>query len=1145
MAGPITPRLKWRVHFTVSSGIGALPIRFIDVWQYEHGGPIQSVPFTASSNAMSNADAYSCLTSPGTAWNSYAAYISGYQFWIDIEFDEPRPVSSVHWYTSSYSGNVRHAEAATVSYWDDAVSDWVEAFSGTVSPIFSVATPLSFVASEPAPSPVGLPIPLTSGTVYSVYDPANSLNGEERPSDGQGVSKILNGVQNSVSGPAEQSDSLRQPIFRESGINGRPYLELDGSRWMNFSVNIPSGILSVPPTLVVAVGRFQQTPGENIGTVVGAANLDNGGKARFALNFVEPEPRVTAIKSQMVGVTVAPGFDLFGALGQSTTLSTMAMTGDGDAVSSYVSDGTNPTSTAITTARLFATGATGVSVLTGDFYGLVRVEGTTQIPQLFRLMNWARGYFLGQFRSVSWRNVGAYGDRRNLNIGVWLEKPAESTATFSRSPITLLGGSGLFYQNGAGECRICFDFMEPRVIDSFMLYHSRNGFSLGEYHIQGSNDLGGPWTTLYSDPAAKTSSTNGTEYPFSNSRAFRYYCLYRPSGNGSTAPYFNRVEFRIDDNADLSWWTEYSIGDRSGLVSVDGTAFRYSVLPQNTVTTLDAWANVSNVSLWAGRTTGSIDLTFTDPVALTGFRWSKLNDGAVWDIQARNSASDPWETLSAGRSFVTSWSQASLVGSFSFSEVTWENDSEFLYYRFVVSGGVTGPQNTLGGLTLKIGGATPPPPPGVAVTVPAGTLSLSGSVPTLEIENNDIDALPGTLTLVGSLPSVVSASAIEPVPGVLVLSGGSPIVSTGVSVQPDSGHLVIAGGEPILYTVVGSLASQLAVMAIGDAGPPPVLASQVAVMAVAEPPPPPVRASQAAVMAIGEVVPDVCMSQVAALVIGHQTDCVTSLCQIWKITRRDGKVYRYTSLDRDLVFGGNVYKACGSLDPSASDNSSIMGSVGSQTLTGIIRDDGISEAELFGGLFDDAYVTSDLVSFDDPTFVPRRLASGWIGQITQGRVVHSLEVVSIGARIEQQALVRVVSPTCSHKFGDAGCGVNVEAMKIPAEITRVMDRGLFYVSVVNPGEDARQWANGRVRFLDGVNAGVVREFKSIDFATGLLSLWALTGLAPAPGDKIEILPGCDLTREGGCTAYANIINFGGFPDVPGTDAVLETPNAKI
>lgn len=380
--------------------------------------------------------------------------------------------------------------------------------------------------------------------------------------------------------------------------------------------------------------------------------------------------------------------------------------------------------------------------------------------------------------------------------------------------------------------------------------------------------------------------------------------------------------------------------------------------------------------------------------------------------------------------------------------------------------------------------------------------------------------------------------------GYLLVTGQPVLASVGITATPGSGGLVIRGGEPLVYTVSGTASSQLAVLAIGEVIPYAQL-SQLSVIAVAEPPPPPVMASQAAVMAIGEIVPDVCLSQAAVLVLGHQTDCVTSLCQIWKITRRDGKVYRYTSLDRDLVFGGKVYKACGSLDPSASDNSSVMGSVGSQTLTGIIRDDGISEAELFGGLFDDAYVTSDLVSFDDPTFVPRRLASGWIGQITQGRVVHSLEVVSIGARIEQQALVRVVSPTCSHKFGDAGCGLNVEAMKIPAEITRVMDRGLFYVSVVNPGDDARQWANGRVRFLDGVNAGVVREFKSIDFATGLLSLWALTGLAPAPGDKIEILPGCDLTREGGCTAYANIINFGGFPDVPGTDAVLETPNAKI
>lgn len=623
-----------------------------------------------------------------------------------------------------------------------------------------------------------------------------------------------------------------------------------------------------------------------------------------------------------------------------------------------------------------------------------------------------------------------------------------------------------------------------------------------------------------------------------NNTAARYYRIQCTAGRASV-DYYN-VRFKIDD-VNSGWNDPYSGGNRSGLINVTGLNF------QHTTVISGAYYDYTSSAYFVESLTTYPTFIFSTPKKVTGIRWGGSGGPVTirdFRIEAANSSSGPWTTLVESVTFQTErvgYPDAA-VATASMWECLFNNDTEYTRYRFVpLTPRVYYPYMLQAIFRIDVTDDDPK----VDIAVPREQLRLIGSVPDVTIDNGPIFGLPGELTFTGYAPDFQSTTDIPVLSGELVFSGASPIVSAGASIEADVGSLIFEGQEPGVLTVIGTLASQLGVLAVADTGPPPMRASQVAVMAVAEPPPPPVRASQVAFMAIGEVVPDVCMSQVAALVIGHQTDCVTSLCQIWKITRRDGKVYRYTSLDRDLVFGGKVYKACGSLDPSASDNSSVMGSVGSQTLTGIIRDDGISEAELFGGLFDDAYVTSDLVSFDDPTFVPRRLASGWIGQITQGRVVHSLEVVSIGARIEQQALVRVVSPTCSHKFGDAGCGVNVEAMKIPAEITRVMDRGLFYVSVVNPGEDARQWANGRVRFLDGVNAGVVREFKSIDFATGLLSLWALTGLAPAPGDKIEILPGCDLTREGGCTAYANIINFGGFPDVPGTDAVLETPNAKI
>lgn len=433
--------------------------------------------------------------------------------------------------------------------------------------------------------------------------------------------------------------------------------------------------------------------------------------------------------------------------------------------------------------------------------------------------------------------------------------------------------------------------------------------------------------------------------------------------------------------------------------------------------------------------------------------------------------------------------------------------------------------------------------PGEEVSIPGATVEATGG--TLQLIIDELVSMSGGgLTVTGGDLFIPAHVEIEVPAGGAIFSGGSLKIWEGVVISPEPAKILVTGAEPIVILEAGTHATQAGVIALAEIVPD-ARTSQTGVIAVAEPPPPPSRASQAAVYAMGEIQPGANASQLAWIVLGHQAKCVTSLCQIWKIKRRDGKIYRYTSLDRDLFFGGHTYKSCGSFDPSAADNTSKIGETGSQTLTGIISDDGITEAEVFGGLFDDAFVTSTLVSYEDPTFIPVRLASGWIGKVTQGRNYHTFEVLSVSARIDQQALVRVVSPTCSRVFGGLGCGVDVESMKLSGTVGRVLDRGRFFLNVPVADDDGRQWANGRLRFKTGKNAGVVREFKTVDFETGLIVLWSLPGLAPEIGDEIDILPGCDLTREGGCTAYNNRINFGGFPDVPGTDALLETPDAKL
>lgn len=414
----------------------------------------------------------------------------------------------------------------------------------------------------------------------------------------------------------------------------------------------------------------------------------------------------------------------------------------------------------------------------------------------------------------------------------------------------------------------------------------------------------------------------------------------------------------------------------------------------------------------------------------------------------------------------------------------------------------------------------------VEVNPAGGGLALEGQVPTV-IGQQVVTPSAGALEITGSAPTVATSGEAYPLPGSLVITGQAPEIFDGIMARPTPGQLLINPGAPEVLIFTESSA----------------IVTQQAVLEVAVPPPPPARVDQLAAMAIGYVVPDVAVSQQAILVVAHGGPCVTSRCQIWTITRRDGRVFRYTSHDEDVQFGLETYKACHSLNPSASENASSLGSVGNIELVGIIDDDGISEADLYGGRFDDAYVTVDLIAWGSPVEAPRRLASGWTGQLSQGDTSFNMEVLGSSSRLEQQALTQPYAPGCRWIFGDSRCGVDVEAKKLSGQITSVASRARFGAEL-SGGPGAWQWANGRVRFLTGPNAGQVLEVKTVDFATGLITLWPSAAMLPTAGDEFELLPGCDLAKEGGCSVYANVINFGGFPDVPGEDAMLETPNAQ-
>jgi uncharacterized phage protein (TIGR02218 family) len=307
---------------------------------------------------------------------------------------------------------------------------------------------------------------------------------------------------------------------------------------------------------------------------------------------------------------------------------------------------------------------------------------------------------------------------------------------------------------------------------------------------------------------------------------------------------------------------------------------------------------------------------------------------------------------------------------------------------------------------------------------------------------------------------------------------------------------------------------------------------------------PEAEVSQGFLAAIGAVQPVNGVTQAFLAVIGHSVPCVAHRCQLWRIERRDGVTLLFTSHDEEVTWGTEVFRKCKSLMESASEQASELGAVGNIELQGILSDEAISESDLYAGLYDDAFIEVWEKSWDDTTDTIKRIAAGWAGSPSHGEDGFKVEVLGPGERMLQQPLLRTISPGCRWEFGGPECGVDAEALKIAGvAVTAVTSRAFFVCDAVDPMA-AAQWDRGKIRWLTGDNAGTVCEVKTVDFATGVVVLWQPSGFVGQVGDTFDLLPGCDLAYDGGCTVYDNKVRNGGFPDVPGTDTISKTPEPK-
>ena len=169
---------------------------------------------------------------------------------------------------------------------------------------------------------------------------------------------------------------------------------------------------------------------------------------------------------------------------------------------------------------------------------------------------------------------------------------------------------------------------------------------------------------------------------------------------------------------------------------------------------------------------------------------------------------------------------------------------------------------------------------------------------------------------------------------------------------------------------------------------------------------------------------------------------------------------------------------------------------------------------------------------------------GAIGQIRRGRLAFVAEVRSL-AHVLGQSVGRTFQHACDATLGDARCRVDLEdpAYKGTGSVVALTDDRSFAASGL-ASFDTGWFALGRLSWTSGANAGRTAEVASHEVTDGIAVLTLLEApvRAIAEADAFVVVAGCDKRLETCRDRFANVMNFRGFPHIPGQDTVIRYPN---